>query len=82
MTQGSILKALAKGAVIRVEYASYPPSNQRRIYRIMPGNKPVPEKTVKQLEADRLIRSAGDGLFGDEGPAQSYVLFRASEGGA
>lgn len=81
ITQRTILKALSKGAVIRVEYNNHPVSSVRRIHRLIPGNQLIQEKTVQNMLADRLIRSSGDGLFND-GPAQSYVLFRASEGGA
>lgn len=81
ITQGRILKALANGAVIRVEYNNHPTSSVRRVHRLIPGNQLIQEKTVQTMLAERLIRSSGDGLFAD-GPAQSYILFRASEGGA
>lgn len=82
LTHGRILKAMHKGAVIRVEYTNHPPSSARRVYRLAPGNDPLQEKTIKCLLADSLIKPAADGLFGNDGPVQSYVLFRASEGGA
>lgn len=80
--QGKILRAMAAGAVIRVEYINHPPSSAGRTYRLSTTNQQLQEKTVKALLADRLIRPNADGLFGEEGPVQSYRLFRASEGGA
>lgn len=47
----------------------------------MPENVLLREKQVQQMVEERLIRPQADGLFAD-GPPQSYVLFRASEGGA
>lgn len=80
--QGKILRELAKGAVIRVEHINYPPSNIRRTFRLSSTNQLVREETVKRMLADRLLRPNADGLFGEDGPVQSYRLFRASEGGA
>lgn len=82
ISQGRILKELVKGAVIRVEYINHPPSSARRIYRLIPSNHQLRQDQVERLLEDRLIRPNADGLFGQDGPAQSYVLFRASEGGA
>lgn len=82
VTQGQILRALAKGAVIRVEYINHPPSNVRRIYTLSSPTQAIREQTVNRLLADRLIRANADGLFGSDGPPQSYSLFPASEGGA
>lgn len=80
-TQGYILRQLHAGAVIRVEYINEPPSSARKIYRLSDTNEAVRPKTFQQLLADRLIRPLDDGLPGI-GEAQTYVLWRASEGGA
>lgn len=82
MTQGFILKAMAAGAVIMVEYVNQPASSACRYYRLSSSNRSIREQTVKKLLEDNLIRPNADGLFGNEGPVQSYSLFRASEGGA
>lgn len=82
ITQGRILKQMAAGAVIRVEYINHPPSSKRRAYRLSTTQETLREETVNRLLADRLIKPNGDGLFGNDGPVQSYSLFRASEGGA
>lgn len=74
-----VLKALARGDVIRVEYRNHPPAPPRRIYTLR-GMR-LAEETVKNLIEDCLIRPNKDGLF-DDGPPQSYRLWRASEGGA
>jgi hypothetical protein len=80
--QRTILKELARGALIRVEYTNHPPSSARRVYRLSSTQQLLKEETVNRLLEDRLIRPNADGLFGNEGPVQSYSLFRASEGGA
>ena len=80
--QRTILKELAKGAVIRVMHTNHPPSSARRVYRLSTTQQLISEETVNRLLADHLIRPNADGLFGTEGPVQSYSLWRASEGGA
>lgn len=80
--QRDILKALAAGAVIRVEHINMPPSSARRIYRLTSTQQTIREETVNRMVEDRLLKPNADGLFGNEGPVQSYSLFRASEGGA
>jgi hypothetical protein len=80
--QRTILKALAKGAVIRCEYVNYPPSSTRCTYRLSNTQQLIRKETVERLVKDRLIRPNADGLFGADGPPQSYSLWRASEGGA
>ena len=82
LTQGRILKALAHGAVIRVMYINSPPSSARRVYRLWPGNQLVREETVKMMLEEHLLKPNADGLFGNDGPVQSYSLWRTSEGGA
>lgn len=81
LSQGRILLALHRGAVIRAEHVNHPPSSVRRSYRLTPGNQVIQEQMVQKLLNERLIRAQSDGLFAD-GPAQSYVLFPPSEGGA
>lgn len=78
--QRHILKRLAHGEVIRVEYINNPPSSAKRIYTL--GELRLREKLVNKLLEERLIRPNSDGLFGEAGPAQSFRLWRASEGGA
>jgi hypothetical protein len=80
--QRGILKELAKGAMIRVEYTNHPPSNVRRIYRLSSTQQVIREMMVQRLLEDRLIKPNGDGLFGNDGPVQSYSLWRTSQGGA
>lgn len=80
--QRVILKELAKGALIRVQYINHPPSSARRVYRLSTTQQLLREDLVRQLIEDRLIKPNADGLFGNEGPVQSYSLWRASEGGA
>lgn len=70
--QRDILKVLAAGAVIRVEYHNHPPSSARRTYRISSTQQTLREETVNRLLEDRLIRPNADGLFGNDGPVQSY----------
>lgn len=79
--QRDILKALAAGAVIRVEHINQPASSARRIYRLTSTQQTIREETVNRMVADRLLKPNADGLFGNDGPVQSYSLFRASEGG-
>lgn len=76
-----LLKELARGAVIRVEYRNHPQSSACRSYRVSSNNQLVKEETVLRMVAERLIRPNADGLF-EDGPVQSHSLFRASEGGA
>lgn len=81
MTQRLILQAMVRGGWIAVDHINQPRSSARRMFRLMPANVSLRETQVQQLLTDRLIRPQADGLFAD-GPPQSYVLFRASEGGA
>jgi hypothetical protein len=80
--QRLILKELAKGAMIRVQHINHPPSSARRVYRLSTTQQLLREELVQQLLEDRLIKPNADGLFGNEGPVQSYSLWRTSEGGA
>jgi len=80
--QRHILKELAHGAVIRVEYHHKPPSDIKRSYRLSSTGQPLQEKQVLRMVSEQLIRPNNDGLFGSDGPPQSYSLWRASEGGA
>lgn len=81
MSQGRVLKALAAGGYIVVDHISAPLSAAGRVYRLMPQNRTLVEAFVKRMESDRLIHPQADSLFPD-GPPQTYVLFRTSEGGA
>lgn len=80
--QRGILKAMAKGAVIRVDHVNHPPSNAKTMFRLSTTGKPIRAELVVRMLNESLIRPNADGLFGTDGPVQSYSLWRASEGGA
>jgi hypothetical protein len=81
MRKRDILKALYAGAVIRVEHINHPPSNARTMYRLSSNNAAIRAELVEELVRDHVIRTNNDGLPGI-GDAQTYSLWRASEGGA
>lgn len=74
-TQGQVLAAMHKGALITVEYMNEPPSNARKIYRLSTNNRHVPKKLVAALLASGLIQANEDGLPGI-GEAQTYRIAR------
>lgn len=80
-SQGKILLALSRGAVISVEYVNSPPSSSRKVYRLSTTNKAIRPERIEQLLRDRLIRPNEDGLPGI-GETQTYSLWRTSDGGA
>lgn len=82
VTQGHILKALNRGGVIRVEFANHPLTSTRRRYRLHPGDEHIKEELFQRMLSDGLIKPNADGLFGNDGPVQTYTLWRSSEGGA
>jgi hypothetical protein len=82
MSQREILKELNKGGVIYVEHITKPASNAHTVYRCSKSLRLVREETIKKMLEGHLIRPNADGLFGIEGPVQSYSLWRASQGGA
>lgn len=80
--QRGILKALGAGAVIRVDHANHPPSSVKTTYRLSSSGALIRRELFERLLNDRLIKPNADGLFGNDGPVQSYSLWRTSEGGA
>lgn len=80
--QRHVLLELASGAVIRVGYVNHPPSAAGMVFRLSSTGQKLDPALVYRMVADRLIKPNADGLFGNDGPVQSYSLFRASEGGA
>lgn len=80
--QRVILKALASGAVINAEYVKVQPQGTKRTYRLSSTGALIRRELVERLLNEQLIKPNADGLFGNDGPVQSYSLFRASEGGA
>lgn len=80
--QGAILRALAAGAVITAEYVKVQPQGTKCTYRLSSTGALIRRELFERMLNDCLIKPNADGLFGNDGPAQSYSLFRASEGGA
>lgn len=79
--QREILTSMNRGAVIRLEHVRKG-SSVVRTFRMSDSQRRVPEETVRRLLADSLIKPNADGLLGNDGPPQSFSLYRASEGGA
>lgn len=81
MKRRDLLKRLHAGAVIRMEYIGQPQASAKMTYRMSPGGESIRPETIQQLLSDHLIKPGDDGLPGI-GASQTYVLWRASEGGA
>lgn len=75
-----ILLALNKGAVITVEYVR-DGTKTKKMYRLSSTSEAIRASVVTSLLIDDLIKPNNDGLPGI-GEAQSYSLWRASDGGA
>lgn len=74
-----ILLALHRGAIITVEFVR-DGSGTKKVYRLSSNNRAVRASVVEQMFKDELIRPDSTGLPGI-GEAQTYRLWRASEGG-
>lgn len=75
LTQGEVLKAMHKGALLVVEYTNEPPSAARKKYRLSTSHRVVPKKLVTELMANGLITPNDDGLPGI-GETQTYRIAR------
>ena len=76
LTQGRVLKALHQGAMIRVEHTV----NGHKQYRLNTTGQTIAPSLIHDLILAKLIRPNEDGLPGI-GEAQTYSLWRASQGG-
>lgn len=75
-----ILMALNRGAVISVEFVKDGQAT-KKMYRLSSNNQAIRASVVEQMIKDELIRAESMGLPGF-GEAQTYRLWRSSEGGA
>lgn len=77
-TQGKVLTALHKGAVIMVEYVHEPRSEARTRYRLNTTGVVVASDLFERMLKNELIKSNDDGLPGIGG-AQTYSIKRSSD---
>ena len=74
-TQGVVLTAMHKGAVIMVEHIHIPASARKTVYRLSSNNRLLRADLVQHLLESGLIQSNEDGLPGI-GEAQTYSIKR------
>lgn len=75
LTQGKVLTALHRGAVIMADHIGG--SEPKTVYRLSSNQRIVSKPLMQMLLANNLIKANNDGLFGDY--SQTFSVVRSGD---